>query len=132
MKALSSSRLTFVLGLALGLMVFWASAVQGTARTNSLIGGWYPVEGCPRCTGTDASSEEANCPSGYTWPGYPPEGEYLGCAGGDLTICIIGGTGSKCCGPDDSAPICNDNGGTGWDGCNYMHDATCTTGNCDP
>ncbi len=129
MKTLSFRRALLVISLAVGIMVVWAGTAPKATSESSLIGGWYPVSGCPDCTGTDASSSEAKCPSGYTYPGYPP-GVWLGCAGGDLTICLIGGTGSKCCGPDPAPPICNDNNGEGWDGCNYIHDATCTTDNC--
>lgn len=132
MKVMRFSQVSLLVGLALGVAVLWTGAAPVATGADSLIGGWYPSTDCPRCTGTDASSSESNCPSGYTYPGYPPEGEYLGCSGGDLTICLVGGTGSKCCGPDLSGgPICNDNNGQGSQICNTIHDATCLTSNCD-
>jgi len=126
MKVLTIRRLMLVLGLTIGLMVVWAAATPSAFSANSLIGGWYPVSGCPKCTGTDSSSPDAQCPKGRWWE---PDGPLLGCAGGDLTICLVGGTGSKCCGPEGN-PICNDNNGQGDPVCNGIHDASCTTDNC--
>ena len=128
MKILSFSRISFVVGLALGIMVLYAGAAPMATSADLLIGGWYPSSANECCTGTDAIGDDSNCPSGFTWPGVPP-GDWLGCAGGDLTICTVGGTGSKCCGAVGD-PICNDNYGEGSPICNDIHDASCTTANC--
>ena len=130
---MKTSRLLVALGL--GVAVLWAGAAPIATGVGSFTGaatGYYRGDDgklhsfCPFCVGTDASGSDANCAGIYTDPGYPPEGEWLGCSGGDLTVCLLGGSGPKRCGLDTSAgPICNDNNGQGSHICNEIYDATC-------
>lgn len=96
MKALSFSRISLVIGLAVGIMVLWSAATPSAMGADSLIGGWYPMTGCPECY--DTGSEP--CPYGQYWPGGPS----MYCStGGNMQTCIAG-TGSGNCGADDGFP----------------------------
>lgn len=85
MKALSFSRLMFVLGLTLGIMVLLAGVSPTVLNANSLTGGAWPTcPGGPCFEGTDGTED---CGEAQTGPGAPPGS--LGCDGGqDLVYCV--------------------------------------------
>jgi len=103
MKALSSSRISIVLGLALGLMVLWAAATPSVMGADSLIGGWWPYQG-------------AYCCYDDTWDNCD-NGEVTGvddCDTHDLKILLVPGKywgepypPPVCSGPDLCPEICD-------------------------
>ena len=100
MKLLSSSQWAIACGLVLGVMVLWASAMPSVKATDSIIGGeWWPYDGCCSDVTVDI------CPNGLLYPGGPP----MGCTGGPLVICVIGGS-YECTSPGPSG-VC---GGSSW------------------
>jgi hypothetical protein len=122
MKALSLRKMSFVIGIALGIVALWAAAAPIATSADTLVGGWGPMSGCPTCFGVVNQSPFTDCENAEY------EGENMGCTGGTATICDTGGSGPKCCGADDNIPC----SGTGESHplCFVSHDATCNTGNC--
>lgn len=123
MKALSFRRVSLVIGLAVGIMAFWAAAAPIATDAHSLIGGWGPSSGCPTCYGTIYLSPLTDCVNAEY------EGESMQCTGGTATICDSGGSGPKCCGADDNIP-CSGNQQS-HPLCFTTHDAECDSSNCE-
>lgn len=93
MKALSFSRLMFVLGLSLGIMVLLAGVSPTVLKANSLTGGAWPVcPGGPCFIGTDGEHDCSLATEG------PPPSPNLGCDGGqDLHYCTGNPAGPGAC-----------------------------------
>ena len=96
MNALTFTRVSFVIGLALGLIVFWVAATPNTSKADLLIGGWTLGGGC--CNG----ATQEPCPKG-------PQGPY-GCRVGYSTwVCIPSSYTGKLCQAQGSDP-CDEGG----------------------
>jgi len=118
MRILIFSRPALIFGLALGIMVLWAGAAPKTLSSESLIGGWGPIQGCPPCTGTFKHSPETDCGNAEY------EGANMGCVSGIATICMNAESGSKHCSADDNIP-CSGIPGESHPLCWVTHDAKC-------
>jgi len=91
MKILTFLRMSLVLGLALGVLVFWAAAAPTVISEDTFVGGLPDsVDGCP-CTGTTAGS-----PCGSDCGG----GTYVACNVGSAPsgeVCYVSHPGVESC-----------------------------------
>ena len=92
MKSLTLSKISFVFGLVLGIMVLWAGATPAMVGGNSFIGGWVPVPDCSPCSYTT----QASCDDGQ--PTCNPWGTTNICAGEDEGVCQPSGELDECSG----------------------------------
>ena len=105
MKILSFSRLTLILSMALGILVFWVAASPIAEGAGLIIGGdWVPVEEGICCTDTNLDE----CPQGFFPPWHPLRQYKMGCLGDDVYVCEVPDYYSpKQCWGDDEGPVCD-------------------------
>jgi hypothetical protein len=116
MKFLTIRRLMLVLGIALGLLVVWATATPKDLSVESLIGGWYPMYGYNCC---DDVFPDDWCSNSQGWGPWGP----MVCNGGGLITCILAAN-------PPTVELCSATGPVrcytyppSW--CNDIHDAQC-------
>lgn len=119
MKALNFSRLMFVLGLTLGVMVLLAGTSPTVLNANSLIGGtFWPAAPCGPCSGTSSGV----CEDAASGPPPAEEGS-LGCTTtAGVTYCLGDPEGEGTCQLDENIP-CENPGDP--EACNTTHDMPC-------
>jgi len=119
MKALSFSRLVFVLGLTLGIMVLLAGVSPTVLNANSLTGGSFTG-----CAGNPCSYDSTeDCANAQTGPGSPPGS--LGCDGGqDYIYCPKDPNGTDTCTANGNIP-CSTPSLPSSHPCNTVHSMSC-------
>jgi len=119
MKALSFSRLMFVLGLTLGIMVLLSGLSPTVLNANSFSGGAWPT--CPG--GPCFYWDTEDCSQAQTGPLAPPGS--LGCDGGQTLIYCIGDEyGDGTCTVNGNVP-CPTPSKPDWHPCNVTQDMPC-------
>jgi len=86
MKAVSFSRISLIVSLAVGIMVLWVTTVPSGVDSDRLVGGWVLVRDCSPCWGTI----EQSCQDG-------PSGSQELCNFNETLVCMPDtDTGGEC------------------------------------